>query len=730
MLFLNPWLLAGIAGIASPIIIHLLAKKQIKRVVWAAMRFLRVTVDRNKRKMHIEDILLLMLRCLILALLAFALARPSLREGGIGVPGGDEAAIILLDNSGSMSVTDGAVSRFEKAQKAAGQILDGLPAGSRVAVWLVSDTVREFISEPARDLALARKSIREAKRTDQGTEWQPALRRAVEALKKRPGGHKSIYAVTDGQAVGWKGVGEIRTLLESVKREMRATLVLVSEGEQHNLGVTDVRLATALPTVNQPLRFEVSVANFGSAEATGVAVSLAVDDEPPVEEQTLDTVPAGGAPESLSLYATFREPGFHAVTARLHADRCPFDDRRSFALRIIDEVNVLLVDGDPGAEPRDSEVFYLRNALTPVPAEMRDRFFIKTRTVTGAEFEKTALRDFDAVVLANVVDLSPLAADTLQAYVRGGGGLLVFPGSRISVPFYNGLLLGERGLLPAAFGPVRGENFDETKAERPGKFFRLQPKDYAHRIVELWKDPASGTLGSAQFYRAFTLQPAKQSDVPGDAGLPAVVLSYADGEPAVMERPFGLGRVVQFSSTAGGAWNDLPVRPVFLPLMHRTLGFLLERSGDRLNIRAGAPFTHTVAAERAGKSYIVVEPNTKRQAAHMHTVMIKNGTPQIEQADTSVAGAYTVHFTEETGTAVRFAAASDPGEGDLRELSAADLATLGSAARIIRWTPDADLRSQMERERNGTELWLPLVLTAIGIMVVETLLGNRFSRSK
>ena len=180
-----------------------------------------------------------------------------------------------------------------------------------------------------------------------------------------------LYAVTDGQAVGWKGTGEIRTLLESVKREMRATLVLTTEGEEKNLGITDTRLATALPTVNQPLRFEVSVANFGPAEATGVAVSLAIDDEPPADEQTLDAIPAGGTPKTISLFATFREPGFHTVTARLHADRCPFDDQRSLALRVIDEVNVLLVDGEPGAEPRESEVFYLRNALTPVPVEMR-----------------------------------------------------------------------------------------------------------------------------------------------------------------------------------------------------------------------------------------------------------------------------------------------------------------------------------------------------------------------
>ena len=110
--------------------------------------------------------------------------------------------------------------------------------------------------------------------------------------------------------------------------------------------------------------------------------------------------------------------------------------------------------------------------------------------------------------------------------------------------------------------------------------------------------------------------------------------------------------------------------------------------------------------------------------------MVKNGTPQIEQADTSVSGAYAVHFTDEAGTAVRFASASDPAESDLHELSAADLTALGTVARIVRWTPDADLRGQMERERNGTELWLPFALLAIGLVVVETLLGNRFSRSK
>src|SRR5262245_19245573 len=101
MSFLNPLLLAGIAGIASPIIIHLLAKKRIQRVIWAAMKFLRATVDRQQRKMTLEDIILLILRCFVVALLALALARPALRESNIGILGGGESVLLLLDVSGS-----------------------------------------------------------------------------------------------------------------------------------------------------------------------------------------------------------------------------------------------------------------------------------------------------------------------------------------------------------------------------------------------------------------------------------------------------------------------------------------------------------------------------------------------------------------------------------------------------------------------------------------------------
>ena len=686
--FLNPLLLFGVLGVASPIIIHLLAKKQIKRVVWAAMKFLKVTVQRNQRRMNLEDIILLVLRCALLGFLAFALARPALRRSGVAMLGGSETAFILLDNSGSMSTSDGAETRFEKARKAAEQVLDSLPGGSSVAVWLVSDVVRDAMPTPSHDLAMARKLIRDAKRSDQATDWPHAIQRAIEVATRQESAQKQLYIIADAQATGWKGAGATRALLEPVKKEILTRVILIRDGEERNLAVTNVRLASALATVNQPLRFEATVTNFGTEPVANVAVNLAMDDEPPSDEQTLDSI--GSEPRSSSLFATFREPGVHTVTVRIPGDRCTFDDARTFAVKVINEVHILLVDGSPGSEPRDSEVFYLRNALTPVPLELRGTFFIQTKTVASSELDAVSMKDFDAIVLANVVDLSPSTLTALEGYVRGGGGLIVFPGERISTAFYNDRMHTALGLLPAAFAEPHGELATPEKAQA---FFHLQSANYAHRITEPWRDAKAGSLATPQFYRAFTLLPPKKSDVPGDTGLPSVVLDFASGTPAVMEKTFGAGRVVQFASTASARWNDLPVRPVFLPLIHRTLGHLLARSEDRLNVRAGVPFS-------AGK------------------------------IDTSLAGSHTAPAADSEAKPTRFAVFTDPAESDLRSLSTADLKTLESVAQIIPWAPGADLRKSLQTERTGTEIWLWFAVLALTLAVAELVLGNRWSRSR
>src|SRR5215212_2487132 len=148
MSFLNPLLLFGLAAVSVPIIIHLLNRRKFQKVVWAAMRFIQTSVERNQRRMRIEDLILLALRCLLLALLALALARPALKSAGLEVFGQSKiTGVIILDNSESMGMSDGTMTRFEKARKAAEQALETMPAGSATAVFLASDIVNGVIAE-------------------------------------------------------------------------------------------------------------------------------------------------------------------------------------------------------------------------------------------------------------------------------------------------------------------------------------------------------------------------------------------------------------------------------------------------------------------------------------------------------------------------------------------------------------------------------------------------------
>ena len=580
MSFLNPIMLAGLAAVSVPIIIHLLNRRKFRKVTWAAMRFLQNAIEQNQRRMRIEDMILLALRCLLLALLALALARPAILSDASAVFGQSKVTgVIILDNSMSMGMSDGTGTRFEKAHRAAEQALDSMPSGSATAVLLASDVVQAVIPEPTFDLNLARKALREAPLTDRATDIFPALGKAIDTLKDRLALRKEIYLVTDGQATGWRQLTEIQRTLERTKSEIKTHVILVNEHEERNLGVSDLRLASGLSPVSQPLRFEAKVSNYGKEEVRNTRVSLSVNGETPSDEFTIDTLPAG-ATKSVTMFAKLRDAGFHSVSARIAEDRLPADDKRTVAVRAIKEVKVLLVDGDPGNEPRDSEVFFLKNALVPVPPDAAAEYFIKTATITSPELSQARFDDYDAVVLANVPDMSEAATKAVEGYLRRGGGLIVFPGTRVNTGFYNEQLFKRLKLLPAEFGNIRGE------ADKEDQFTTLQEKAYEHPIVSIWNDPGSGKLGSARFFRWFELKPGTEgsggagergsepSRAPqtNDAGPAQVVLRYADGSPAVMERPWGLGRVVQFSSTADTAWNDLPVRLAWVPLLYRTLG--------------------------------------------------------------------------------------------------------------------------------------------------------------
>lgn len=242
MNFLYPAMLGALAAVAIPIGIHLLNKFRVRVIDWAAMKFLADSLRKNERRLKIEDLILLILRCLLFALLALAFARPvwqALADGASG--GGTVAAVVVLDNSASMQETTGASTRFDEARQAARQWLDSLDVDSLVSLSLVSSRTDPVVPNPVPDLGLVKRELEAARPSDRGTDLAQGIRQAFATLAPLAGRPREIRVFTDSQTSGWDNLAEIRRL---AAQNPGITLVPVPVGQgANNLAVTGMSIA-------------------------------------------------------------------------------------------------------------------------------------------------------------------------------------------------------------------------------------------------------------------------------------------------------------------------------------------------------------------------------------------------------------------------------------------------------------------------------------------------------
>ena len=698
MSFLNTAMLWGLTALAVPIVIHLLNRRRFRRVPWAAMRFIKVSVEQNQRRMKLEDMLLLLLRCVLVALLALLVARPVM-EGLTGVPGSKVAAAIVIDNSASMGPREGEGSRLQLAREAARAIVDRLPQGSSVAV---SGAFRPDEATADRDLTLAR--IGNVPQTHRHADLLLALEEAARALEGQSAAEKELYLVTDGHAEEWGSFSAMEARLRELAVGTRVHLVMVGTPAQGNLGISRLAPAAALPAVNQPFRIDVDVTNYGESPALGVPVRLLVDCQPVGEPWVIEQLNAGSS-ESATLYATLPSAGSHRVTVALEGDGVPFDDERTVIIRGVDEVRVLLVDGDPGTEARESETFFLRHALAPVSDEMWGVYPVKPSIVLASDLANEALGRYHAVVLANVADIPLAFADRLATYVEAGGGLVIFPGGNLRPESYNTLLHSKHALLPISF----------TESDGSGA--------RARSVVPTETNPLGldgDLLAAAKFLQAVGVEAGDRDH--------RLMLRYDDGSPALIESEFGLGKVFVFTSTADLAWNDFAIRPAFVPFVNRLLGGIVQNRGSSLNVEVGEPLRHRLDAALAGREATVFEVGDPEALGQLTRLSGVEGSSLLEFDECHRGGAYQA-TVDGRPDPLLFAARPSVRESSLALLGGEQVDRLGESVSVVSWTAGSSA-ADLGAHRNGSELWWPILMIVLALAAIEIVLAQWFSRPK
>src|SRR5262249_26859855 len=194
----------GLAAVVIPPIIHLLNRRRFDVVEWGAMQFLEMS-QRTRRKVFIEELLLMLLRMALIAILVLALAAPyvagPLMEKITGRDNRD--VVIIIDGSTSMSYNATGKSIHDAAKEWADAFLSDLTPGDGVAVLHAKQQVIPALAELTTDHDKARDALARLSPPRGGMDWPAAVLTADEILKTSHRPRRDIVIISDGQKFGW-----------------------------------------------------------------------------------------------------------------------------------------------------------------------------------------------------------------------------------------------------------------------------------------------------------------------------------------------------------------------------------------------------------------------------------------------------------------------------------------------------------------------------------------------
>lgn len=560
--FLNPALLWLLPLIAVPIVIHLLNRRRYQRVKWAAMEFLLAALKRNRRRLQMQQWLLLLLRTLAVLFLVLLVCRPQLGGNVFGTSRTHH--VVVLDDSLSMSQRSGARDAFQEARDAvvalAGNLAESKPGD--VLSLLTTDAPTKPLLSAQRVGAQLQGRVREVlgalpQAGDGSGDLAAALGRARTLAAEAPECDRmQILVYTDLRQVDWLGHdgkphADLLARLREIDAEKESLrVVAVGSREAENLAVAAIRAKERAIVAGVPATFEIDVVNRGlsPSQPTELTVRIGRDDRATQRAMPVPAI-ASGASETLTVQHTFREAGGQGIRAEIGRDAFAADDARARAIHVRPSLRCLLVDGDPGHEASQAETFFLAIALDP---DLEVVTGIEPVVVPDQGLESEDLDTYDLIFLCNVPAPAATVVDKLRRFASGGGGIVVFTGNQVDPRRYNELLgTGKDGLLPLPLADVQGD----MQAPRP-----MFLADEEHALVAREAESFKGLFADILVGRyhpsiedpAVPVRPLVRV---GDARGPALVV--AREAPAE-----GHGRTVVFGTTADDFWTDLP-KPLF-----------------------------------------------------------------------------------------------------------------------------------------------------------------------
>jgi len=705
MSFLTPLFILGTLGISLPVIFHLIRRSPRGRQLFSSLMFLVPSPPRITRRSRLDNLLLLLLRAAVLCLLALAFARPFLREAALlnlnSQPG--KRIGILLDTSASMRRGD----LWSRAQARVGEVLDGVRPSDQIALFTFDDHLRKLVGfedglelPPGRKPALVKRRASSVRPTWGATDLGGALVTLADMLDisrdaKTAGGDTSaakapspvstaralqVVLITDLQR------GSRLDALQSYEwpEQVRLTIRQVGLQGESNAGVSllagrdpgeakereRIRISNEVDSASD--HFSLAWVSARTDQMTGAVASVYV---PPGESRVVPAArPAG-------------DDGINRIV--LEGDDQDFDNTYYVPPEVHEKVTVLYLGREEANDPKDLR-YYVERAL--VGGGRREVRFITQNP------DQPLLPAENRRLIVVTMGIEEARVGELLRYMESGGTVLY--------------ILKDAGALPSLGALLECEGLSVEEAGLQD-YAMLSEIDFSHPLFAPFADPRFSDFTKIRFWRHRRLK--MEGEKPGDL---RILARFDSGDPAILERPRGKGRILVLTSGWQPGESQLALSTKFVPL----LASLLEHPGegmDRVSFQVNEPIPLPPPA------------NETREMAR-RKIRKPDGTEiDLDPADTSFQETDQpgIYELEAGGLRRRIAVNIFPGESKTAPLPVEELEQRG--VRLGVQTEETDRQRQMRdlELESSQKLWRWLLVAALGLLILETWIAGRIARS-
>ena len=692
MSFLAPTLLWGLLAATIPIIIHLFSLRRTRTVHFSSIRFIKELEHETIKKLKLRQWLLLILRTLAIVCIVLVFARP-VKIGyfpPLGTGSQTVKMVILLDNSVSMSAKYDGESLLNRAKNIVVNILENVEGDINLDIYQTTPLSRHFSGElvSSQDVQDVLNNIEESKGEDNLWQVINNLLRETEFSDESSfhRANREFYLFSDFPQI------DPGTVLYESSRD-------VSEGDGFskwrfflfqqpdivdNVSVSSAEVISQLRLPGQMVDISVQVNNKGKIPRKNIPIQLYFDDDR-MGQVVSDLDPMKSKDFLFQAYPKYS--GFVHGFIEIPEDDYLLDNQIFFQFAIPPQIRCKVVG------QTEDDILLLRYALTSINV---DSEFVIVEELFNPNPNTLNLSNTDVLILIDPPQFQQKVLDELEKYMEGGYDLIVFLGEEYAKKSFHSLISS------LSFPHARG------LVELGGNAF--------HEVMDIDLDhPIFADFGlkdledeMPQVFKHIKLE-MNQND--------KVLLTLSDGDPLLLEMINPSQSTFIFSILPSLRWSDMPIRGLFVPLLHRMLVYCTTESRFDRTYTVGDSFTIPLDQSVLSKEIEMWKPSGQRSLLvpeYQSEELVMDELDEVGVYDLLAGGKHFFSFV------VNISRDEDPAN----RLSKRQLFDYFPAdrTRLVTWQDDPI--ASVREARRGTELWRLFLLAALVMLAIESWVGR------